>query len=677
MPGRVVLLWALVVLTAVGFAPTAGTQAKPAMSLVDLLNVPRIDDPQISRDGRRIAFSMRATDWPGNRRVPQVWVIGSDGTGLRRLTSIDAGAGGARWSPDGSTIAFLSRGQISLVSVDGGTPKQLSQHATPVSDIAWHPDGTALYFLANDPPTEAEREREKLRGDIRVLDEFRMRHLWTINAASGQETRITNGEYSLFAYRVAVNGRRIIIGRRPTPLPADTDRMELWSLSTDGTDPVQLTMNTVPEVGGELSPDGAHVLFLARANQRLDPYYNANVFVVPAVGGKVRALMPDFPHEVLAASWSADSKSVWMVVNMGVHSQLFQVDVASGKPRQLTSGQHSIIGDPYWSVVNDRQVFVIDEPSRIGEVWTYSPGQPSPVRVTHMYDYLDREFALPRQERIEWKGADGVTIEGVLTYPIEYKAGSRYPLVVQLHGGPETSDRFGWGSILYNYQPAWTARGYAILRPNYRGSSGYGSAFYREPIGGYFKNSHLDVLAGVDRVQSMGLADPDRLAVMGWSAGGHLVNKLITFTNRFKAASSGAGVANWLSLYGQSDTRGDRDLWLGGSLWQKNAPIGTYWDHSPLKYVSSVRTPTLFLIGEYDTRVPMAQSVEMHRAVKALGVPTEMRVAPNEPHDWVQPRHQLYKMNSEIEWFDRHVRNLPYAPEPPPSENDLKVIPAP
>ena len=677
-PGRQLPALVLVACSCVLFASSGLTQpAKRAMTAVDLLNIPRIDDPQMSGDGRRIVFSMRTTDWPGNRRVSQIWRVDADGSGLRRLTSIDAGAAGARWSPDGTTIAFLSRGQIWVMSAQGGGARQISQHATNVADLAWHPDGGSIYFVASDPPTDEQRERDRLRGDIRVLDAAPLRHLWKLVVTDRKETRITGGEYSIASYKIAPNGDRIIVSRRPTPLPADADLSELWSLAADGSNPLQLTKNRIPEASGELSPDGSKVLFLARANPREQPYYNAAVFIVDSRGGKVRAVTPDFAHEVLAAGWSTDSKSIWAVVNMGVHSQLFRIDAASGRRTQLTKGDHSIIGEPYWSVVNDRQVFVIDEPERIGEIWTYSTAAAAPVRVTHVYNYLARTFALPRQERIQWKGIDGVTIEGILSYPIGYEAGRRYPVVVQLHGGPEASDRFGWGSILYNYQPAWAGRGYAVLRPNYRGSSGYGNAFYREPIGGYFKNSHLDVLAGVDKVMAMGVGDGDRLAVMGWSAGGHLVNKLITFTSRFKAASSGAGVSNWISLYGQSDTRSERELWLGGSLWQKNAPILTYWEHSPLKYITSARTPTLFLAGENDSRVPMAQAVEIHRALKALGVPTELHIAPNEPHDWAQPRHQLHKMNAEMQWFDKYVRSASYAAESVPKENDEAAVPAP
>ena len=658
------------------FASSAATQTpKRPMTLVDLLNIPRIGDPQLSPDGRAITFWLSTPDWPSNRRVAHLWRINSDGTGLRRLSNEPGPPPSARWAPDSSSVAYVSGGTVFVMPAAGGKARQISKR-TGVTEIAWHPNGRFIYFLANEPPTDAQRERRRLRGDIVVLDETPSRHLWRMSVADGAETRITSGADYIFAYRIAANGERIIVSRRPTRLPADSDKMELWNIAADGSTPIQLTKNAVPEEDGELAPDGSQVLFVARANHRQEPYYNANLFLVPAKGGQVRALMPEFPHEVLRAGWATDSKSVWMIVNTGVRIDLFQVELASPKPRQITQGDHALV-PPYWSTVAGRHVFVIDEPTRIGDIWTWAPGEPSARRVTGIYDYLDRDFALPRQERVEWKGADGVRVEGVLTYPLDYKPGTRYPLVVQLHGGPEASDRFGWGSIFFYYQPAWAARGYAILRPNYRGSSGYGNAFYREPVGGYFKNSHLDVIAGADRIVSMGIADPDRLAITGWSAGGHLVNKLITFTTRFKAAASGAGVANWISLYGTSDNRYDRDIWFGGTLWQKNAPIATYWDHSPLKYVTAARTPTIFFSGADDPRVPASQAIEMSRALRAQGVPAELHIAPNEGHDWAQPAHQLYKMNAELEWIERHTRGMSYTPQPMPSKNDLSMVPAP
>jgi dipeptidyl aminopeptidase/acylaminoacyl peptidase len=646
-------------------------QEKRRMTLVDMLSMPRIagDAPRLTRDGRRLLFTMLTTDWPGNRRVPQVWVVNADGSGLRQLTTGDNGASGGNWSPDGTLVSFVSRGNIFVVSPDGGTAKQLSTHATPLSpaDVTtWSPDGRYIYFLASDPPTRADQARAAQRDDVSSYDEYVQKHVWRIQLSDSKEAQLTAGDFSDVDYSLGGKGVLLTL-RAPTPLPEDYHRAELWRMKLDGTEPGQLTHNELLEQDFSVSPDGSNVIFLARANDRQEPYYNANLFIVPASGGTPHLVLPDFQYEVLRAAWGADGSSVWIIGNMGVHTEVFQVDVRSKNAREVTSGDHYIVPS-LWSVTEDRQALVIDEPTRIGDVWSLAPGARTPARITGVYDFLDRDFLLPRQEKIAWKGADGVTVEGLLTYPIGYTTGTRYPLVVQLHGGPEDSDKFGWGTVYLNYQAALAAHGYAILRPNYRGSSGYGNAFYREPIGGYFKQSPADVLAGVDRVIAMGVGDPEKVAISGWSAGGHLVNKLITVSSRFKAASVTAGAADWISLYGETDTRSDRDLWFGGSVWQKDAPILTYWQQSPIKDAWKARTPTLFFAGERDPRVPVPQAIEMFRALRAHDVPAELNIAPREGHTWVQPRHQLFKMNREIEWFDKYVRNIVYTPEAAPQK---------
>jgi dipeptidyl aminopeptidase/acylaminoacyl peptidase len=292
---------------------------------------------------------------------------------------------------------------------------------------------------------------------------------------------------------------------------------------------------------------------------------------------------------------------------------------------------------------------------------------PALTRVTHVFDYLARDFKLGRQEAITWKGADGVTVEGVVTYPAGHQAGQKYPLAVMTHGGPQAADKYSVGSMSYEIQ-VLAGKGYVSLQPNYRGSTGYGDAFLRDMVGHYFQNAHLDVMAGVDELIRRGIADPDRMVKMGWSAGGHMTNKLITVTDRFKAASTGAGVAQWMSMYAQSDIRSYRTPWFGGTPWQKDAPIEAYWNNSPLKDVAKVKTPTLFFVGERDPRVPMPQSLEMYRALKSLGVPTHLYVAPREPHGWGELRHQLSKLNAEIEWFERYATKRPFTPERAPAD---------
>ncbi|HJS73244.1 MAG TPA: prolyl oligopeptidase family serine peptidase, partial [Vicinamibacteria bacterium] len=458
-------------------------------------------------------------------------------------------------------------------------------------------------------------------------------------------------------------GTKLSLHRAPSPLLDASAAGEVYIMSADGTGARQLTSNSVPESSAEISPDGSQVLFLADSNDRFEFYYNRNLFLVPASGGATKVL--EVAHEVSDARWSKDGKSIFLVANTGVRAELFRMVLASGKLEPLTAGDHTV-GEWRYEPVLSAHVFAIDEPGNAGDVWLLAGEDSAPRRVTTVYDYLQK-FDLPRQEAVRFPGQDGVEVEGVLYYPLGYEPGRRYPLIVHTHGGPRSSDKFefgGWGT----YTQVSTSLGYAVFKPNYRGSTGYGDDFLRDMVGHYFQQAHLDVMAGVDHLIAKGIADGDRMAKMGWSGGGHMTNKIITHTDRFKAASSGAGASNWISMYAQSDTRIQRTPWFGGTPWQEDAPIDLYWGHSPLKDIHRAKTPTLVLVGSNDERVPPPQSVEIYRALKANGVETRLYMAPREPHVWRELRHELFKINVELDWFEKHVRGRAYKWAMPPGD---------
>jgi dipeptidyl aminopeptidase/acylaminoacyl peptidase len=657
-------------LIAVAVVAPSHAQTRRPMTLVALAELPRIIGPQLSPDGRSIAYGLTSADWKAGRLVIQLWRQDVAGGAPVQLTFNEGGIIPIlRWSPDGKTLLFMRDGQLSLLPADGGESRVLSKHVPGVSAPAWAPEGTAVYFIASDPQTADERERARVRDDVFGVDEnYKQRQLWKILVSTGIETQITSGEASVLDYRLSSDGKRIAMSRAPSPLAADAHSAEVWVMDANGENPRALTTNSVEEKAPELSPDNSQLLFVADANERFEPYYQDALYVVPASGGTPRPVLPDFKYAIDQATWAPDGKSIIATVNMGVHSEFFQIDVAARRARQLTEGQHYV--PPGWSVVPraGKIVFQFDEPTRMGDVWTMAiAGGEAPSRATSHFDVLERDWMLPRQEKVEWKGADGTPIEGVLFYPVGYQPGQKVPMIVQMHGGPMESDKFGFGAgVTLHYVPVLAAKGYAVLRPNYRGSLGYGNVFFRDVVNGYFNHMTSDILTGIDAMVQRGIADPDRLIAMGWSNGGTLVNRLVATTGRFKAASAGAGVANWTSLWAQTDNYAFRRTWFGGTPWQKNAPTDLFWSNSPLKDVANVKTPTLFFAGEIDQRVPMAQSVEMYRALTSNGVATRLYVAPREGHQWADLRHLLFKANAELEWFDKYVGGRTYVWEKAP-----------
>jgi dipeptidyl aminopeptidase/acylaminoacyl peptidase len=662
---------AIVVLSLSVWAVGVSAQPRP-IGFVEALSLPVIQDPQLSPDGRQVVFVMETAEWKANKRLGHLYRINVDGTDQVQLTFGERGESSPRWSPDGTQVAFLAQrdgdehNQIYLLHTSGGEARRLTTHPTAPTAIQWTPDGSRLFYLAPDAKTSEEREKDRVKDDVYAFEEtnFKQRHVWTADLA-GEASRITEGDYSVVQYAVSPDGKSLVTSRAPSPLLEFSHLAELWVSDARGGGAWQLTSgNRVSEGGLAISPDNAGVLFRAGANEAMEGYYNGRLFVLPLGGGPARQVTPaDATYDVSDAEWSKDGTTIFFVANMGVHDEVFSLDTATRRATALTNGEHSLGGFDYVPAA-DRFVFTRNTAEHPPEVHVAAPAASAPQRVTRVFADLASRFLLAKQERLTWKGQDGQTVEGLLYYPVEYRAGQRYPLIVATHGGPASSDKFGFGHDAQVY----AGKGYAVLKPNYRGSTGYGDAFLREMSRGYFKQSHLDVMTGTDAVIAKGVADPAKLVKMGWSAGGHMTNKMITFTDRFKAASSGAGAANWISMYAQSDNREFRTPWFGGTPWQANAPIDLYWDHSPLKFVSQVKTPTLFLVGEEDPRVPLPQSVEMFRALRSHGVPTHLYVAPREGHGWTELRHRLFKLQVEMEWFEKWVNGRTYQWESAPAQ---------
>ena len=646
---------------------------KKDMTIIDFLNIPGISSVSLSPNGNKIVYILSESDWKENKQIPNLWLTDLNSGISQKITFEKKGLSNPEWSPDSKWISFTSskegfiddeddefdsgNSQIYLLPTKIGSPKKLSNHRTGVSNVKWSNDSKYLYFLASDPKPKEQILAERDGYDVYSFDNNRtQKHLWRIDL-NGKEEKITTGNFSVLNYDLSYDNSKILIQKGPNPFLEFRSLSELWIMDLDLSREIQLTNNSISESSAKISPNGDKVYFISASNGNLEEYYNRNLFEVSTDGiNQPKIISNDFDHEIYSFDFSRKRGEFFILVNMGASTQLWKMDISKRIFSQITNGKHSLTNWDY-NLKSNLHVFGINTIENPGDLYLYGKTQ---KKVTSHYDYLKKEFNLPTQQAITWTGEDGVQVEGILYLPHDYMESKRYPLVVQTHGGPRSSDKYGFSRGSTRYNAVLTGKDYVVLQPNYRGSTGYGDAFLRDMVGSYFNQSHLDVMTGVDHLIDEGIADPDKLIKMGWSAGGHMTNKIITHTDRFKAASSGAGAVNWIGMYAQSDVRLNRTAWFGGDPWQKNAPIDVFWNNSPLKDIHKVKTPTLVLVGGNDKRVPPPQSVELFRALRSLGVETKLLIAPGEPHGWRKLSHRLTKINSELEWFAKYALNKKY-----------------
>ncbi|MFC2164896.1 S9 family peptidase [Acidobacteriota bacterium] len=644
-------------------------EEKRPMTFVDTINLKRVSGLQLSPDGKQILFTISEAIWEKNKTISHIWRVDTDGQGLVQMTNGKDGESGGIWSPDGKYISFITKrnkeSQIFLLNNSGGEAIEFTQHKGGVTTHTWSPCGKKIYFTATDPLDEEEEKRKKVKDDAFIFENnYKHRHLWIIDIESNEEKRLTEGDFTVGAFYISRDGTSAVYTAAPTPLYDDTLNAEIWYMDLTTASKKQITENKTAESGISLSPDNTQILFTADANDEHEFYCQSTLFLVPVSGGKPKLLLPDFDYEIYGADWSADGAKIYFVANMGVHIEIFSFDIKSKQANQLTDGKHALYGFDYESKTNT-MAYLLNTPHNPGSFWIAEMNNFSPRLIYDPYPEI-KEFKLAKYEAVQWKSSDGQTVEGILIYPVDYVPGKRYPLLAHTHGGPMGSDKFTFDG----YAQARAGHGYAILKPNYRGSTGYGNEVLRDMVGHYFNNAHKDVLTGVDYLVEKGIADPERLGTLGWSAGGHMTNWLVTYTDRFKAASSGAGASNWISMYSQSDVRIYRTPWFLGDPWHADSPLQTYREHSPIFHVHKAKTPTLVLCGENDRRVPLPQSVEMYRGLKANGVPTELVIFPRSGHGPRELHHRLYKMNKEFQWLDKYIMGRDFTFEEPPKPEE-------
>ena len=621
----------------------------------------------VAPDGLRIAFVVRVPVMDGEKSeyLSHVWIVNADGSGARQFTRGDKSASGPAFSPDGRWLAFSSsrggKNQVWVIPVDGGEARAVTKAESGVGAFQWSPDGTRVAYLMTDPETPEEQAAKKEKRDAYYVDrDFKYAHLYAVDFdptddEPGEAVRLTEGDFHVTGADWSPDGRTLVFSHQADPrLDEGARGSDIAVVPTDGSKAVRALV-TLGGTDGDphYSPDGRWVAFTSSGDtpQRVGL---ADVYVVAAAGGEPRRLADSHDRSGGIEGWSPDGTSVILSESIGTTRHLTALPTDGGPMRQLTRGD-GVMGATSRAAKADIMAFTWQDTGTPAEVYTSPVSRWAPKKVTN----LNADVELPRLGRTEllaWRSQDGrFEIEGLLTYPVDYDPSRRYPLILNVHGGPAGvfSQSFTGSPSIYNIQ-LFAQEGYAVLRPNPRGSTGYGQDFRFANVRDWGYGDMDDLMAGVDKAIDMGVAHPDSLLLMGWSYGGYMTSFAVTRTDRFKAASMGAGLPNLVSMTTTTDIGEYLVAHMGGvEFWDD---YEGYEKHSAIYRIAKVTTPVQVIHGERDLRVPFTQGQEFYRALQRRGVSTEMIVLPRTPHGPQEPKLLMQVSPMILKWFDKHLR---------------------
>ena len=666
----------LLVITA--FITASAFAAKQPFTSMDIFELRNVGDPEIARDGKSVLYTITWADKNNDAFYSNIWIADADGKGQRPVTQGDFKDSSPRWSPDGTRIAYLSnrsgKSQIWVRWMDTGQETVITNLDEAPASIEWSPDGKWIAYTARvpakpdfsiklpekpanakwaPPPIVVTKLRWRANGSGIIRPGYT--HVFIVAATGGAPRQITSGDFNHGGGLSWSRDSKWIVTSAERIPDADysLEGPDLYAFSVDDGTVKQLTNRKGPDMSPVFSPDGKKIAYLGH-DWQFHSYDVANLYVMDADGSNSKLLTAKFDRDVRSPCWSADSKTIYFLADDHGAAQVYAANL-DGAVKQLTHGSQRL-GSAYAGSApltvssNGRLATTSSSPHQPDDVvvlWAANPATMS--RITQINDSLMAERKLGDVEEFTYDSFDGRPIQGWIVKPPGFDASKKYPLILEIHGGPHSM--YG---VEFNHEfQVQAARGFVVLYTNPRGSTGYGEEFGNIIHTKYPGDDFTDLMKGVDAVLAKGYIDPKKLCVTGGSGGGLLTAWIIGHTDRFAAAVSQYPVTNWITQVGTADGG-----YTHGALWMKSMPWDNpqqYMDRSPVFFAKNFKTPTMVLTGEADLRTPIAESEELYFALKARHVPAVLVRIPDEPHGirGAHPSHRIDKMEYVLGWMEK------------------------
>jgi dipeptidyl aminopeptidase/acylaminoacyl peptidase len=631
-----------------GAQEAGATSSKMPLTPEAALNIHFLTDLQLSPDRTRLAFVVSEAP-QGEQRAQHIWMYDKKTDAVRQFTYSKKSETNPRWSPDGRQLAFLSnRGgdeqQIYLMNSSGGEAAARTKGKSSIKSFAWSKDGKYIAYIAPNAKTEEEEKKEKDKNDARVTDkDNKQPRLWLLPVESGDPKAITPANWEIKELAWMPSGLNLVVAATDHP-ESDQNTDRIFGVRVLDGEMVQLAAPRGPFGDLRVAPDGKTIGYIGAREDGPSPH---DLMLLPVENDAARNISGlSLDRQVFDFKWLPDG-TLLAVAADGFHTK-FSAFGANGTIKQITS-TISINPSAFAASDGGEAFFVSQTATQPQELFVWDQ-KTTPRQVTHINDAWNH-YSLNTPVIYKYKSFDGQEIEAALLKPAGYNGKTKLSLIALIHGGPTGA----WEDTVEIWGQLLVARGYAIFYPNIRGSIGYGQKFIEMNRGDWGGGDFRDVMAGVDDLIARGIADPDRLAIGGWSYGGYMAEWAITQTTRFKAAVSGAGLSDLIAEYG-TEQHPSYDEWFYGVPYEPERIAG-FLNSSPFVHLKNAKTPTLILQGEADTVDPAGQSLELYRGLKRYGVNTELVLYPREPHAFHEEKHLVDRLKRILAWYDKYLKS--------------------